>query len=310
MILKKRLIILLIGTIVILFIFVIQAFLQANRKINPVQDNKFISASSIDSSINIAHPKPKKFSKGVPVLIYHAISSNERRGNYGFISLSLFKQQLDYLKQENYSTISLDDLYNYMTSGIDIPEKSVILTFDDTNESDYTLVFRELKDRGFKGAFFTIGSKANTLKWRNRLREMHSEGMEIVSHTMNHKYSGGGPITNGIRVEVDDTKTIIYELSKSKRILEEITGSEVRYLAWPGDSYTDAMVRLAQETGYKGLFMAKTDYTTNVMQHPKSKSGFNKIGDDVLHIRRITINGANSLDDFKAILNDGIYPRP
>ncbi len=56
--------------------------------------------------------------------------------------------------------------------------------------------------------------------------------------------------------------------------------------------------------------MAKTDYTENVMRHPKSKSGFNKPGDDVLHIRRITIHGADSIDDFKSILKDGIYPRP
>ena len=111
-------------------------------------------------------------------------------------------------------------------------------------------------------------------------------------------------------MEVDDAKTIQYELAESKRVLEGITGSEVDYLAWPGDSYTDSMIRMAQKAGYKGLFMAKTDHTENVMQQPHLKSGFNKPGDDVLHIRRVTIHGADSMEDFKSILKDGIYPRP
>ncbi len=247
---------------------------------------------------------------GVPVFLYHIISPSVSKGSYGFISLSLFRKQLDYLQQEGYVTISLDQLYSYMSLRKNIPEKSIILSFDDTNESDYTVTFAELKSRGLKGIFFTVGAKAVTPMWKSRLQEMYAGGMEIASHAMNHKYSGGGPDTNGKRVDVDDAKMVRYELSESKKILEDITNSKIDYLAWPGDSYTDNMIKLAQEIGYKGLFMAKTDYTENIMHHPKAKSGFNKIGDDVLHIRRITINGADSFDDFKLMLKDGVYPRP
>jgi len=313
MIMKKFLLVILIFLAVsIIIVYVLKQFdRHVNNQNNSSQIQKYETGSAISTVAEneIYNQKLLNNTVGVPVLLYHVISSSISKGSYGFLPLSLFKRQLDYLKQEGYVTISLDNLYNYMISGENIPEKSIILSFDDTNESDYTIVFPELKKRGFKGVFFTIVSKANTLKWKDKLQEMYFDGMEIVSHTMSHKYSGGGPSTNGKRINVDDVKIIRYELSESKKILESITNSKVNYLAWPGDSYTDNMIKLAQEIGYKGLFMAKTDFTENIMKHPKSKSGFNKMGDDVLHIKRITINGANSLDDFKLILRDGIYPR-
>jgi len=266
----------------------------------------FLSLENKETNTQLLDQKQR----GVPVLLYHIVSSNIQKGSYGVISKELFIQQLDYLVDEGYVTISLDDLYNYMETGKEIPLKSIILSFDDTNESDYEIVFQELKKREFKGVFFTIGNKAITPIWQNRLREMYKDGMEIASHTMNHKYSGGGPNSNGTRKQMDDLETIKYELKQAKKILEDITGSEIKYLAWPGDSYTDSMIEIAKEIGYKGLFMAKTDYTENIMKHPISKSGFNKIGDDVSYIKRITINGSDSFDNFKNILNDGIYPRP
>ncbi|MDP3962706.1 MAG: polysaccharide deacetylase family protein [bacterium] len=292
-------------------LLIIVAVIMVKINIYPQNNNfKINDSHSADPIItrNTA-PTSKVNVHGVPVLIYHIISSDTIKGSYGFMPLSLFKAQLDYLKQEEYVTITLDDLYDHMTFGKNIPEKAIVLSFDDTNETDYTIAFPELKKRGLSGVFFTVGSKANTILWKQRLQEMHSAGMEIASHTMNHKYSGGGPSTKGKRIEVDNEQTIRYELSNSKETLENIIGSRVNYLAWPGDSYTENMINIARELGYKGLFMAKTDYTENVMEHPLSKSGFNKAGDDVFYIRRITINGSDSFDDFKAVLNDGIYPR-
>lgn len=272
----------------------------------PISEIYSIQAPTAHGGTPVAQPIN---AQGVPVLIYHTISAADIKGSYGSISLSLFREQLDYLKQEGYTTISLDDLYGYMTSSKNIQNKSIVLSFDDTNESDYTIAFPELKNRGFKGVFFTVGSRAMASSWTAKLQEMYSGGMEIASHTMNHRYSGGGPDTKGVRTETDSDETIRYELEESKRILENITGSEIKYLAWPGDSYTESMIRTAQDAGYKGLFMAKTAYTANVMEHPVSISGFNNAGDEVLHIKRITVHGANSIDDFKSLLRDGIYPR-
>jgi peptidoglycan/xylan/chitin deacetylase (PgdA/CDA1 family) len=291
------------------FVFTIGLFLslavfQADSRV--FAGSELLSATR-DTKGNALRRSP---AEGVPVLLYHSVSSDVTQGRYGVIALSLFRKQLDYLKQEGYVTIGLDALYDSMVLGKRVPEKAIVLSFDDTNESDYTLVFPELKKRGFKGVFFTVGSKAEEKKWKKRLSSMNAEGMEIASHTMNHRYSGGGPSTKGRRTEVDDAKTITYELMESKRVLEGITGSKVDYLAWPGDSYTDSMIKMAQKAGYKGLLMAKTERTGNVMQQPHLKSGFNKLGDDVLHIRRITIHGADSMEDFKSLLKDGIYPRP
>lgn len=280
----------------------IYLYLNKNNKsdIYAIETLAVSAATSSISEINTT---------GVPVLLYHAISPDVIKGSYGVMPLSLFVEQLNYIKEEGYVTITLNDLYEYMTEAKSIPIKSIVISFDDTNESDYGIAFPELKKRGFSGVFFTIGSKANTPLWRTRLQEMKSSGMEIASHTMNHKYSGGNVDTKGERIEVDNEQTITYELNQSKKIIEEIAGSQVNYLAWPGDSYTENMINLAQTEGYKGIFIAKTAHTNNIMKHPVGESGLNKIGDDVLYIKRITMHGAASMDDFKLMLEDGIYPR-
>jgi len=58
---------------------------------------------------------------------------------------------------------------------------------------------------------------------------------------------------------------VIYELSESKTILEQALNKPVEFLAWLGDSFTKEMIDLAIARGYKGLFMAKTTYTKNIL---------------------------------------------
>jgi peptidoglycan/xylan/chitin deacetylase (PgdA/CDA1 family) len=250
--------------------------------------------------------------KGIPILSYHIVTPHTGKGSYGFISQKLFTEELDSLKAQHYTTVGLDEVYAYMqaSSTSNLPDKPIVLTFDDTNESDYTIVFPELQKRHMKGVFFAIGARAETPLWRARFAEMHAAGMEIESHTMNHLYMGGGPSTGGKRENVYGDGVVNYELSNPRKILQNITGSSTYFLAWPGDSYTDHTIELAQKAGYKGLLMAKTAYTNNIMHQPEKAVGFNRPGDDVWHIKRLTVSGADTLADFKAMLNDGMYPRP
>lgn len=133
--------------------------------------------------------------------------------------------------------------------------------------------------------------------------------MEIMDHSMTHKYLGGGPDTKGVRTNLWTEQQLQYEFIDSKKIIENITGKKVEFLAWPGDSYTKEMVDYAKGLGYKGIFMAKTDQTENVMKSPINKSGFNLFCDNLLYLKRITINGKDSINVFRGLLEDGIYPR-
>ncbi len=235
---------------------------------------------------------------GVLVLSYHQISRNSK-GDFS-LPYDLFIKQLDFLEKKNYITISIDQLYRYIVEDEEIPKNSIVLTFDDSNESDYNIVFPELKKRGFIGNFFVIGSKIDNEVWRERLVEMKKGGMIIASHTMNHLNLA----------QIEEIDLIVYELEESKSLLEDIIQSEVNYLSWPFGFYTEETVKIAEDVGYRGLFMTKTDNTEDMLIHPIRVSGFNLKGENPLYVRRVIINGDYSFSSFKKILRDGIYPRP
>ena len=82
---------------------------------------------------------------------------------------------------------------NYDAFGLQsIPDKVVVLTFDDGNRSDVTFVAPLLKEYGFKATFFIteglnfLSNKQHYMTW-DEVRRLHEEGFEIGNHTRHHK---------------------------------------------------------------------------------------------------------------------------
>lgn len=142
--------------------------------------------------------------QGVPVFIFHTIRP------------MVFKEQLEFLKENNYIPIGADDLYNYLTGKRTIPKKSVLLTIDDGRKSVWTYGFPLLKEYGFKATIFVIPghtkersselgvgsdlSKDETriddkeiLSWQE-IEIMNDSGLiEFGSHTLYHHKIFTGP---------------------------------------------------------------------------------------------------------------------
>jgi peptidoglycan/xylan/chitin deacetylase (PgdA/CDA1 family) len=68
--------------------------------------------------------------RGVPVLIYHNVSAEAKKPGQNVISMERFKEQMGYLHDAGYTAVGVSDLLRYLT-GDSLPEKSVVLTFDD-----------------------------------------------------------------------------------------------------------------------------------------------------------------------------------
>lgn len=91
----------------------------------------------------------------VPVIMLHSVGADRYNWPYQYLSESvdLFQSKLDYLLAKGYRFIFHDDLYHYMRDGKAIPEKAIMLTFDDGYLDNWVIVYPILKDRGVK---FTI----------------------------------------------------------------------------------------------------------------------------------------------------------
>ena len=96
----------------------------------------------------------------VPILMYHYLSTPPGDADIYRRDLSvapeLFAQQLDRLQSEGFTTISFYDFMQALTTGAPLPEKPVILTFDDGYRDNYENAFPALRDRGMTATFFVV----------------------------------------------------------------------------------------------------------------------------------------------------------
>ncbi|MCJ7691048.1 MAG: polysaccharide deacetylase family protein, partial [Clostridiaceae bacterium] len=96
----------------------------------------------------VNNSKVKHNDKGIPVLMYHAIGYE--KGNTARVPKENFKEQMKYLKDNGYVTLTLDEAYDFFSNNKPIPEKSVVLTFDDGYVDNYVEALPILKEFGFK----------------------------------------------------------------------------------------------------------------------------------------------------------------
>lgn len=136
----------------------------------------------------------------LPVLGYHSVVSDEiKKTQYKddryTISETTFKSHITYLKENNFNTITMDELLDYYFNDKTLPTKSVLLTFDDGHSDLYDVIDPILKDFDYNGCAFIIGSKLDTVKTTGNFDYITTEQMlettqlEYYSHTYNmHKY--------------------------------------------------------------------------------------------------------------------------
>ena len=100
---------------------------------------------------------------GVPVLNYHQV--NDKYHSALTLNVAQFKRQMEYLHSEGYHTISLDDLYAYLTEGKELPDKPIVLTFDDGYIDNYEDVLPILESYNMQATIFMISDAVNTKRF-------------------------------------------------------------------------------------------------------------------------------------------------
>ena len=195
---------------------------------------------------------------GLSVLCYHKIGRPPAGSRLKdlWVSPEKFRAQVKYLLDHGYTTLFFSDLKKIYDKEIPLPEKAVLITFDDGYQNNYAEASPILKELGAKGNVFvvynTIG-KANlwhspaSEPWINmatlaELKEMQDSGvMEYGSHTMNHPHLSA--------LKPGDAA---WEMAESKRQLEAALGREMCAFAYPyGDgAYIPAIRQAALDAGY------------------------------------------------------------
>ncbi|SFT85623.1 Polysaccharide deacetylase [Selenomonas sp. GACV-9] len=179
---------------------------------------------------------------GIPVLEYHMVNDEDNGEGWSYnVPPEEFRQQLDYLQQQGYTTITMLEFMKAKKGKLELPEKPVILTFDDGYEDNYTTMLPMLEERGMKAVVYMVTNdigRPKYLSW-NQLRDMQQRGIEIGSHTANHQ-----PLTH-----LDPEKQA-EEMKLSKLIMEWNGIHTVFSFSYPNGAYSDDMPAMLAENEY------------------------------------------------------------
>lgn len=201
---------------------------------------------SQEESAALSRPLPEDAAKvHVPVLMYHYVDEEPPPAGPYADGLTVrtpdFVEELEYLAANGHHTVSLADAYLAMAGLGELPEKPVILTFDDGGLDNYEVAFPLLQRYGFTATFFvitkTVGAQGQ-MGW-DQLREMAEAGMSIQSHSVSH------PDLTGVSAE-----RLRSELADSRAAITEAIGEPGYVLSYPAGSYNERVKEAAQAAGY------------------------------------------------------------
>lgn len=218
---------------------------------------------------------------GVPILNYHRVSDTD--DNPATLKVADFDAQMKYLVDSGYKVISPDDLLDAWESGKPLPEKPIVLTFDDGHADIYNNVFPILQKYNMRATVFVVTDhmgSADYLTW-DMARALQNGGfVDIESHTMSYKdltTLRGDKLWN--------------EIYGSKQAIEWALKKPAKFIAYPHGKYTVDAEDTSKEVHYRAGFIE--DY------------GLAKSEPNRFILTRIPVVGSNShtLLRFKIRLN-------
>jgi peptidoglycan/xylan/chitin deacetylase (PgdA/CDA1 family) len=240
----------------------------------------------------------------VPILVYHNITEIPKRSTD--VSLDNFYNQMKYLSDNGYTTITTKQLYNFLNVRSRIPRKSVILTFDDGYQSMHKLVNKILKEFNFRGVIFiytnaVVGRYGSTMTW-DQIKKVGNDAFEIQMHTKTH--------SQDLAYKKEDETGEKYlerldtELLSSRNLVEEKIGKKVEYLAYPYGIFSEELVALLRDRyNYKGAFtVIGSTKETNDAEKYVVEYGYNTFFTNPFKIRRAQILRNTGLNKFKRYL--------
>ncbi len=230
----------------------------------------------------------------VPVFMYHHISNQPTTSLFAYnltVTRSDFDQQLTWLQQQGYHTMTLTELFDALYDGKALPAHPVILTFDDGYEDVYLNALPVLLAHHDRGVFNIItGMIGGTYVTWDQVRSMARDGMQIASHTIHHVNVGNPPLGTSTWAE----------LTLSQRTLEAQLDQPIQFFCYPsGEPFHYDTVAQQQEV----LHILSIDDYVGATLDPFSLFSAAQRAQVPYELPRIRVSGGESLTAFMGILN-------
>jgi peptidoglycan/xylan/chitin deacetylase (PgdA/CDA1 family) len=182
----------------------------------------------------------------VPVLVYHSVMPHHpgQTAEQRVLDVddSVFVAQMRYLVDGGYHVVSFAALVDALEGRDTLPNRAVVITFDDGWENQYRHAFPILRRFGLTATFFVftapIGKDSKLMTWQ-QLRELQAAGMTIGSHTRTHP------------VLPDYHAALHNEVEMSRADIDQHLGHAPDFLAYPFGAWDAQSAASARTAGYR-----------------------------------------------------------
>jgi peptidoglycan/xylan/chitin deacetylase (PgdA/CDA1 family) len=190
----------------------------------------------------------------VPILTYHNLAE-QAKGRL-VLAASSFREQMRYLKTNGYRVVSLADFIEFTRLNRQLPQRAVVLTFDDGYRAFKDYAYPVLKELGFTATLFVytdwVGAGRAALSWRD-LRELSADGFDIQAHTKTHadlRRATG-------ETEVQYARRMQAELEQPQELFSKNLGHRSQILAYPYGRWEEGLLPKVTEHGYIAAFSVR-----------------------------------------------------
>ena len=201
----------------------------------------------------------------LPIIMYHSILKDKKLQNDYTISPTLFENDLKYLTDNGYTTVTVEDLINYVYHGWDLPDKCIMLTFDDGYYNNYYYAFPLLKKYKCRAVISPIASMTEKFTQTqdfsvtyghisdDNIREMANSGyVEIQNHSYDmHTLTPRKGVSKKRGESAEDYKnTVTSDITKAQNYLENVTGKKPSCFVYPFGAKSDGTEEIVRELGF------------------------------------------------------------
>ncbi|KNF08935.1 putative xylanase/chitin deacetylase [Gottschalkia purinilytica] len=283
--------------VIIIFMFIFLIFTIGCSSIKSYGDQSDLKEQDkreVSSKVNKLQSYNDAADK-IPILMYHHIMEPEhikkmnQEQNESVISTLQFQEQMKFLHDNGFYVATLDELKGFIEEKIELPKKTVVITFDDGCLSNAVYAYPVLKQYNFNATIFMIGRALfddiaeynfETLQFMNlKILDKYKDVFNYESHTYDlHQLDNdrGLLITSPEEVILDD-------ITKIKELIK------VKYFAYPYGHRNSDVIETLKETSHEMAFTIQSGYVTK---------GYKEI----YELPRFGISPNTSIEEFKKIV--------
>ncbi len=201
----------------------------------------------------------------LPILMYHSILKDPARAGKYVVSPDVLEEDMKYLQENGYTTIVMENLIRYVYFGEALPEKPVMLTFDDGYYNNLTYVYPLLQKYNMQAVISVVGTYTESfskvkdpnpnyghLSW-DEIKELSDSGyVEIQNHSYNlHGQNGRkGAQKNWGENEHEYVSVLTSDLMKLQGCLQEYCGITPTTFTYPYGQISPESIEPVRQMGF------------------------------------------------------------